>query len=74
MGKLKKNIYILNFPTPFSADFPRSQDKRMEISKKFLLFPTLFLYTYPGLYYIFFVVSWLEYYLPITIFKEVVQV
>ena len=27
--------YILNFPAPFSARFPRLQDKRVGISKNF---------------------------------------
>ena len=37
--KIQKNnnsIYILNFPTPFSAKFPHSQDKRAGISKIFI--------------------------------------
>ena len=38
------NIYFLNFPTPISAEIPRSQDKRAGISKFFLSFSTLFLY------------------------------
>ena len=32
--KIPNNIYILNFPTPFSAGFPHSLDKRAGISKK----------------------------------------
>ena len=43
-GKIQNNIYILNYPAPFSAGFPHSQDKRAGISKKFVLFFTLFLY------------------------------
>ena len=45
-GKFKITyIYIiLNFPTLFSAGFPRLQDKRAGISKNFLSFSTLFLY------------------------------
>ena len=40
--KIQNNIYIWNFPTPFSAGFPRSRDKRVEISKKnsVILYPT----------------------------------
>ena len=37
-------FYILNFPAPFSAGFPYSQDKTAGISEIFLLFFTLFLY------------------------------
>ena len=43
-GKIQNNIYVLNFPTPFSAEFSRSQDKRVGISKNFMSFSTLFLY------------------------------
>ena len=43
-GKIPNNIYILNFPTPFSTGFSRSQDKRAGIRKKFLSFSTQFLY------------------------------
>ena len=46
MGKFKIYV-ILNFPTLFSAEFPRSQDKRAGISKK-SVFSTLYLYTYPA--------------------------
>ena len=44
-GKIQNNIYILNFPTQFSAGFPRLQDKRAGISKNFLSFSIQF-YTY----------------------------
>ena len=40
-GKIQNNIYFFNFPTPFSAEFPRSQDKREGNS---MLFSTLILY------------------------------
>ena len=40
----EKSKYFLNFSTLFSAGFPRSQDKRAEISKTILSFFTLFLY------------------------------
>ena len=29
--KIQNSIYVLNFPTPFSAEFPGSQDKRVGI-------------------------------------------
>ena len=49
-GKIQTtNIYILNFPAPFSAEFPCLKDKRAGISNLFLSFSTLFLYTYPDL-------------------------
>ena len=44
MGKFRISLYNLNFPTPFSVEFPHSQDNRAGISKKFLSFSTLFLY------------------------------
>ena len=42
--KIPNNIYILNFLAPFSAEFPSSQDKRVEILKKYMSFATQFLY------------------------------
>ena len=42
--KFKITYIFFNFPAPFYAEFPRSQDKKVEISKKFLSFSTLFLY------------------------------
>ena len=48
--KIQNNIYIFWISCAhFSAEFPCSQDKRVGISKKFLLFSTLFLYI-PCLY------------------------
>ena len=43
-GNIQNNVYFFYFPTPFSAGFPHSQDKRAGISKKILSFSTLFLY------------------------------
>ena len=45
IGKNQNNIHILNFPTPFSAEFYHSQDKRPGISKKIVSFSTHFLHT-----------------------------
>ena len=42
-----KITYILNFSAPFSAEFPRSQDKIVGISKNFLRSLAYF-YTYPA--------------------------
>ena len=47
-GKIQNNINILNFPASFSAEFTRSKDKRVGISKLFLSYSTLFLYIYPA--------------------------
>ena len=38
-GKIQNNV-ILNFPIPFSAEFPCSQDKRAGISKNLPYFYT----------------------------------
>ena len=51
-GKIQNNIYILNFPTLFSAEFLRLQDKRVGISKVFLSLFTLFFYI-PSLLLVF---------------------
>ena len=41
--------FKLIFSAPFSAEFPRSQDKRVGISKKILSFSLPYFYTYdPG--------------------------
>ena len=51
-GKIQNNIYILNFTALFYAEFHFLQDKRAGLSKKFLLFSTLFLYI-PCLNYVY---------------------
>ena len=44
-GKIQNNIYILNFPTSFSAEFCCSQDKRVGISTNLsLILFSIFLY------------------------------
>ena len=46
--KIQNNIYILDFPTPFSAEFPRSQDKIAGISRIFYRSLPGYFYTYPA--------------------------
>ena len=43
--KIQNNIHILNFPTLFSARFPRLQDKRAGIKKNSIVLYLIFVYT-----------------------------